>query len=285
MNARIAGLVVVVLVLLAGAGCRRGVAPQTTTPAPAAPSPATLDGQPVTGRLSLEDLREARDLRIQAEAGWACRLALVPPARSKLRYYALPCYPNVVGARQLDPSQESSTNDVSGCEISVVTSDGIDAVADWYAKRLADWARSDLRASSAAPESGADVANVGPLAGVVFRQPGGRRRVVVDALPHVGLVLIGYEILPEDAPVPQPSTREASRKEDDVTVLSMALEDYRRDTGVDAESAGALAAEEGPSGYRGPYLARVPRDPYTGKPYAVKKGKVVGPGDVATFRS
>jgi hypothetical protein len=284
VNARIAGLVAVSLPLLAGAGCRRAGTPQAVAP-PVAASPVTLDGQPVTGRLSLEDLREAHDLRISAEAEWSCRLALASAERSKLRYYGLPCYPDVVGARQLDPSHESSTSDVSGCEVSVVTSDSIDAVVGWYAKRLKDWARTDLRADAPGAESGTPATSDSPLVGVVFRQSGGRRRVMIDALPRVGLVLVGYEILPEDEPVRLPATREASRKEDDVTVLTMALEDYRRDTGIDAESAGALAADKGPSGYRGPYLARVPHDPYSGKPYTVRKGKVVGPGDMQTFGS
>ncbi len=284
MYARLLTVIGVVgLLAVAGPGCRNGSgSSESTPPQPSVGPPgATLDGQPVRGLLTLENLRSARELRIHGPTGWACRLELIPPRYARLRYFDLPGYPNAVGARQLNPAVESATEDRSGCEVSLVTTDELPTVAAWYGKRLSGWRRIDLGRGEAGPESGA-----GELGGVIFRQePEGRRRVLLDALPVVGAVLIGYEVLPEDAPLPSRASKSAARKEQDVLVLTLAAEGYRHDTGLDVESVGQLTAASGPKGYKGPYLDRAPSDPYSGEPYVIRKGKVAGPGDVRDFGS
>ncbi len=77
------------------------------------------------------------------------------------------------------------------------------------------------------------------------------------------------------------------RKADDVSALNTACWLYENDTGTAAQSVADLviAQGEGPAGYSGPYLRGEPKDPFTGEPYEIQDGRVVGPGDVVEFRS
>jgi hypothetical protein len=79
--------------------------------------------------------------------------------------------------------------------------------------------------------------------------------------------------------------RKSARKAEDVRALNEASWLYENDTGVVAQSVADLTADQGkgPAGYCGPYLRGTPVDPFTGKPYELKDGTVVGPGDVTTF--
>jgi hypothetical protein len=278
VKAWIVSLLIVVGLLVAG-GCRRSGQPGAQGYVVGGRAAVLVDNQPAKGTLSLAALEGRKSLDVRGDAGWAYRLMLGPTPKSKLQYYGLPCYPSALSARQLDPSSESSDKEWGGYVVSLLADDPFATVVEWYAKHLPGWARSDLRAQASDEESSA-----GEVTSVIFRQqPGGKRRVLVDLVPEVGLTLVSYQILPEDEPVPFAPTREAAKKEEDVMLLTFALEDYRRDTGVSAESEGAILAESGPSGYRGPYLEASPRDPYSGKRYRVEKGKVTGPADVTGY--
>jgi hypothetical protein len=72
------------------------------------------------------------------------------------------------------------------------------------------------------------------------------------------------------------------QKTSDVMAINQAANTYKVDTGSAATCVADLLAPrgKGPKGYRGPYLPAEPLEPFTGKPYMLRYGVVVGPGEV-----
>ncbi|MBD3177758.1 MAG: hypothetical protein GF320_21500 [Armatimonadia bacterium] len=257
--------------------CEEGSPSSAPAPAPAAPSdppPVTFDEEPGMAAPTLEDLREVDSLETHAEAGRVYSLSLGDKPLSTFRYYGLPHYPDAVGAEMVSSAGGESAPMESTYVAILLTPDPPAGVLTWYQERLEDWPL---------------VVRYGPdgtaLESILYQPPQGARRICVSTLePQVALTLIGYQVYSGEGSPPLPLNQEAYRKWEDVMELRLALEQYRRDTGEAAEDLSALFGDTGPEGYHGPYLAgEPPTDPYSGEPYQIEAGAVVGPGDVEGF--
>lgn len=268
---------VCLLLALVSCGSRR---PKEPPPGPRptdSPAPLTLDDEPAAPTLTLEDLEATQVLETHGQGGVGYRMRLSNSPLGTIRYYGLPVYPQGRGAELLSPIEGESEPPETGYVAVLVTPDEPAQVAAWYQERLPDWRVAELPAPNSE-----EIAE-----SVLYQPPLGRRRICVSAAgADVGLTLIGYQVHEGETTPPLPMDANAHRKWEHVLSLGLALDQYRADTGEDAESVADLVATEGPEGYRGPYLAgEPPVDPYSGQPYEVEGGEIVGPGDVTRFSS
>ncbi len=271
------GLVVATTIAATGLGAllwlrahASAVTPGTTAD-PLASCGVSFDGKAGSAEPTLDDLRHVSLVELSDESGMLYRMKVSNSSVTTLRYYGLPVYPNAVGVRQFDPaageSAESEDYDTGGVA-ALLTPDEPDTVKEWFANRLDGWSVLES-----------------PDVGILFRQEPNRRRTIsIWPLPEATLTLIEYGVIPESQPPPYLPDPTAALKAERCWKLSLALEQYRVDTGKDAESVAELLAKDSEdAGYRGPYLDSALEDPYGGGPLEVEDGKIVGPGDVSRY--
>ncbi len=273
----VTALAVCLLLALASCGSRRPKEPAPGARPAHSPAPLTLDDEPAASTPTLEDLEAAEVLETHGEGGVGYRMRLGNGPLGTVRYYGLPVYPEARGAQLLSPIEGESEPPETGYVAVLVTPHEPAQAVAWYQERLPDWRLAELPAPNSE-----EIAE-----SILYQPPLGRRRICISpAGPEVGLTLIGYQVHEGETTPPLPMDPNAYRKWEHVLSLGLALDQYRADTGEDAESIADLVSTEGPEGYRGPYLAgEPPVDPYSGQPYEVQDGEIVGPGDVSRFSS
>lgn len=262
---------------LVSCGAERRPPPEAPTRIVHDLAPVTYDDEPGPSAPTLEQLDAVEVLETHSNGDVVYRMKLGDKPLGTIRYYGFPVYPNGRGAELLSPARDESEPPDTGYVAALVTPDDPAEVSAWYQGKLRDWRLAELLTPS-----GDKVA-----ASILYQPPRGRRRVCISpAGPDVGLTLVGYQVLEGGGTPPLPLDPKAYHKWEHVLSLGLALDQYRADTGESASSIGDLLATEGPAGYQGPYLAgEPPVDPYTGRPYEVKDGRVVGPGDIEGFTS
>lgn len=260
---------------LSACSTRAPEATRTHAPPAQDSASATFDDEPAPSTPTLEDLRGVGVLETHAGGGIAYRIRLSDAPLRTVRYYGFPIYSDAIGAELLSPTEGGSEPIDAGYVAALVTPDDPARVAEWYQERLPDWRLVQL----AKPNSD-EVAEY-----ILYQPPNGRRRIcILPTSSEVAITLVGYQVYGDEAAPPLPLDPDAYRKWEHVLTLRLALDQYRADTGEVADSVSDLTAAEGPEGYQGPYLAgEAPLDPYTGEPYQIRNGEVVGPGDVTSF--